>query len=480
MTPKLETIIGLETHIELSTATKLFCGCANLPFGSEPNAHVCPVCMGFPGALPVTNAVAVEKAMRLSLALGLHVRDVAVFSRKNYFYPDLPMGFQISMYQQPLAEDGVLEITRSDASEATVRIQRLHIENDAGKLTHTAGGTLLDFNRAGVPLVEIVTHPDLRSPEEAELYAKELQSIARAVDASSADMEKGMMRFDASVSLRPVGTEPLFPRAEIKNLNSFKSLRDAIAYEVQRQTKLWEAGTPPDKEMTVGWLEDDCKTVFMRWKETADDYRYFDEPDIPPLHSSPARIEEIHAALPELPHARRRRYVEEFALDRSIATSLADPELAPFFEAAVHTSEQPKMIANWGAGLLVGKLRELEQAPADLRINPTGLTELARMVGEGTVSTTTAKEVLVTDDVWEGRMTPAAYVKEHGLAQEQDIGAIEAACAQAISENPAPAADVRAGKEKAMGALVGSVMKLTRGKAPVALVTETLRRLIAS
>jgi aspartyl-tRNA(Asn)/glutamyl-tRNA(Gln) amidotransferase subunit B len=478
MKPELEIIIGLETHMELSTARKLFCFCANDPFGSEPNQHTCPICMGFPGALPVINEEAVNKAVRLSVALDFQVNEKSVFARKNYFYPDLPMGFQISMYKEPLAENGDVKLIMEDGTEKVIGIERLHLENDAGKLTHVDGGTLLDFNRAGSPLVEIVSKPDIRSADEAYAYAKELQAIARAVDASDADMEQGKMRFDASVSLRPKGEDKLYPRAEIKNLNSFKSLRNAINYEAKRQSDLWEKGEVPEQEMTVGWIDDKQKTVFMRWKETADDYRYFDEPDLPPLSVTEKDIAEAKKHIPELPSSRRARYIKEYDLEQSTANTLANPEIAEYFEKVLKNTKNFKVAANWIATIFVGKLNESGNSSNAIKIDPVELGKLANSVNEGSVSSTTAKEVLVIEDVWSGKISPNQYISEHNLSQEQDEGAIIDACKEAIKQLPDAVNDLKAGKEQAIGALMGAVMRSTRGKAPAAKVTEYLKKLI--
>jgi len=287
------------------------------------------------------------------------------------------------------------------------------------------------------------------------------------------------MRFDASVSLRPRGEEQLFPRAEIKNLNSFRSLKNAVAYEISRQTALWEAGEIPQKEMTVGWLDDEQKTVFMRWKESADDYRYFDEPDLPPLKVDASRLDRIRPSVPELPHLRRARYMKDFGLDRAVAMTLADPGLAAYFEAAASRAKDAKLVSNWIAGTLAGKLNETGEGMESLKIDPAGIGALADLVSAGNVSTTTAKEVLVADEVWSGEIAPAAYIERHGLLIVQDEGAIEDACRKAIEANPKAAADVKAGQEKALGVLMGAVMKETKGKAPTAKVQEILKKLLA-
>jgi aspartyl-tRNA(Asn)/glutamyl-tRNA(Gln) amidotransferase subunit B len=320
---ELEPIIGLEIHAQLSTKSKLWCGCDNDAFGATPNTRVCPVCMGFPGMLPVLNRQALKKSVRAAAALGCQIQEFSKFDRKNYFYPDLPLGFQISQYDQPISLKGKVFID-FDGKHHSIGITRVHLENDAGKLIHTKDGTLCDYNRSGTPLIEIVTEPDLRSPEEAQIFAKEIQKILRTVDASDADMEKGMMRFDASISLRKKGTHSLHPRAEIKNLNSFASLGKALAYEIKRQTKLWGKGSPPEKETTVGWLDNEEKTHILRDKESAHDYRYFPEPDIPPVTFTQKQIKEIENSLPELPLVKFRRYQKEFHLTQPEALKLSE------------------------------------------------------------------------------------------------------------------------------------------------------------
>ncbi len=464
---ELEVVIGLEIHAQLSTKSKMFCGCDNDAFGAEPNTRVCPICMGFPGTLPAVNAQAVQKGARAALVLGCELKPFSKFDRKNYFYPDLPMGFQISQYDQPISENGAVEI-EVDGATKTVRITRLHLENDAGKLTHTAGGTLCDYNRAGSPLAEIVTEPDMRSPEQAVALAKEIQKIVRCTDASDADMEKGMMRFDASVSMRPLGDEQLYPRAEIKNLNSFTSLGKAIKYEIKRQRKLWEAGTPLDQEQTVGWLDDAEKTQVLRDKESANDYRYFPEPDLPPIIFTENEIAELKKTVPELPLARKRRYVETHGLAAEAAGTLADdPQLAEMFDEAA-AKATPKKVA----GLLLSTVLG-ETGWKQSQITPLVLSQTVKLMEGGEVSSSGGKEIVLHAMVHGGKA--GEIMEQLGLKQNNDTGQLETWVKDVIAANPQSVEDIKAGKMKAMQFLMGQVMKVSRGAANPPMVMAMLR-----
>ncbi|MCF7918127.1 Asp-tRNA(Asn)/Glu-tRNA(Gln) amidotransferase subunit GatB [Candidatus Gracilibacteria bacterium] len=469
---ELETIIGLEIHAQLSTKSKLWCGCDNDAFGAEPNTRVCPVCMGFPGMLPVLNKEGLDKAVRGAAALRCKIQKFSKFDRKNYFYPDLPNGFQISQYDQPISCKGKVEIS-VDGKRHTIGITRVHLENDAGKLVHTPSGTLCDYNRSGTPLVEIVTEPDLRSPEEAQILAKEIQKILRYVDASDADMEKGMMRFDASVSLRHKGTEKLNPRAEIKNLNSFVSLFKALTYEINRQKKLWEKGTPPDKETTVGWLDNEEKTVIMRDKESANDYRYFPEPDLPPVTFTDEAIEDIEKAVAELPSEKFHRYRSDFDLGEPEALKLSeDKVLADFFEQVVDLSDNPKKSANFILSVILGNTSWKKSS-----IVPQQVADVINLLEEGTISSTGAKEILI-EAMKESQKDKTAKELMIDLDLEQvsssnDLGKwVE----EVIKTNPQSVDDYKKGKEKALQFLMGQVMQISKGSANPPKVLEMLKK----
>jgi aspartyl-tRNA(Asn)/glutamyl-tRNA(Gln) amidotransferase subunit B len=389
----LEVIIGLEVHAQINTKTKLFCRCSNDDFDLEPNTAVCPVCMGFPGQLPVLNAGAVEKGVRMALALNCTVPKRCKFDRKNYFYPDLPLGYQISQYDQPLSEKGSVEI-QVNGEQKSVGITRLHLENDAGKLSHEGDYSLVDYNRSGSPLMEIVTEPDMRSPLEAKLFAEELQRIVRAVDSSEADMFKGQMRFDASISLRPAGEKKLYPRTEIKNLNSFKSLEAALNQEIARQKKLWEEGKPQDKEITVGWVADEQKLKFLREKEGADDYRYFPEPDIPPLEFEKKYVEQLKKSLPELPTQMRKRLMDELQLKIvDVELLISDLRLLNYFETVAKATD-PKHALRWVLSEWGDVEKDLEQKIYDSHVSAEKLVELIKLIEDGSISGKIAKEVL--------------------------------------------------------------------------------------
>lgn len=467
--PELEIIIGLEIHAQLSTKTKLFCSCDNDAFGAEPNTRVCPVCMGFPGMLPVLNQTALEKGVRGAAALGGKIQNFSKFDRKNYFYPDLPTGFQISQFDQPISLAGQVDV-ELEGETYPIGITRVHLENDAGKLTHTVNGTLCDYNRAGTPLVEIVTEPDMRSPEQAQALAKEIQKILRAVDASSADMEKGMMRFDASISLRPKGDEKLYPRTEIKNLNSFTALLKALKHEAKKQKKAWEAGEVPTQEITVGWLDDQEVTKLLRDKESAMDYRYFPEPDLPPVTFTDKEIAQIEKSIPELPRAKFHRYQKELSLTEAEALRISEePELAKFFEAAVDKPKNAKKIANL---LLSVVLAENDWEQSD--ITPEHLTQTYKLQAAGKISSSAAKEIV--QKAMETGSSAENLMKELGLEQKSDSGEIEAWVDEVIAANPQAIEDIKGGKDKPIQFLVGQVMKISRGAANPPMVMELIKQ----
>ncbi len=465
---ELEVIIGLEIHAQLATASKLWCDCDNDAFGAEPNSRICPVCCGFPGMLPVLNKESVRLAARAATAIGCEIQEFSKFDRKNYFYPDLPTGFQITQYDQPIALDGKVEIIH-EGHHKKIGITRVHIENDAGKLTHEKSGTLVDFNRAGSPLIEIVTEPDLRSPVEAKIFAQELQKILRAVGASDADMEKGMMRFDASISLRPVGDKNLYPRSEIKNLNTFSGLVRALEFEIDRQTKLWEKNERPDAETTRGFDDATGKTKLMRRKESADDYRYFPEPDLPPLRFTQEEMQALVGELPELPLEKYMRYKNDLGLTEAEALRLSEePILAEFFETAIRTSKEPRKIANL---LLSVVLAHSNWQRTD--IEPDHLVDVAQLFLEGKVSSTGGKQILET--AMETGETAENLMKKLGLEQVSDSGKLEEWIDAVLEENQETVEQFRSGKGKVLGFLVGQVMKKSAGSANPPVVQEMIK-----
>jgi aspartyl-tRNA(Asn)/glutamyl-tRNA(Gln) amidotransferase subunit B len=475
---RYEAVIGIEVHCQLKTASKMFCACSTAYDGAAPNSHVCPVCLGLPGALPVINRAAVEHVLSTGLAIEASVPTATRWDRKNYFYPDLPKGYQISQYDLPLASAGRLTIETSDGP-VTIRITRAHLEEDTAKLVHatTDDGrrvSLIDFNRSGAPLMEIVTEPDLRTAEQGRRYAEELQLLLRAIGASDADMERGQLRVEANVSLRPRGAEALGTRVEVKNMNSFRSVERAIAYEIARQAAALDSGERLHLE-TRGWSDDRSATYHMRSKETSDDYRYFPEPDLPPLHLDPAWLDDLRARLPELPGARRARYRDVIGLSAYDAGVLVgDPDATTLFEAtlAADPSLAAKAVANWVTGEYL-RLRNAASSDAPIRVEPADLAAIVVAVERGDLSRANAKEVLAAH-AEDGR--PAAtIIAERGLRRIADAGVVTAAVDDVLAANPAAVADYRAGKVQAVGFLVGQVMKATRGQADASLVQAAVR-----
>jgi aspartyl-tRNA(Asn)/glutamyl-tRNA(Gln) amidotransferase subunit B len=478
-----ESVIGLEVHVQIKTRSKLFCACPT-EFGAEPNAQVCPVCTGQPGVLPVLNKKAVEGLVKAAFALGCRVNPSSVFSRKQYFYPDLPKAYQISQYDLPLAEHGTLDVSL-DGKTKTVRIQRIHLEEDAGKLLHAVGNrvldhSLVDLNRSSVPLMEIVSEPDLRTPEEAAEYLSLLRNVLRTVGVSDCDMEKGSMRCDANVSVRPVGQEKLGTRAEVKNMNSFKSVRDAVAHEIARQVALVESGGRVVQETRL-WDQAAAETRSMRSKEQAHDYRYFPDPDLVPLVLSEAQLDAWRKELPELPEVRRARFEKELGLSAYDAGVLiAEKPLGDYFEealAAVPAADRAgaaKPLVNWLTTELLGRLNglklEIRQSPVPAR----HLGELVVLVMKGTVNSKAAK--MVFDEMLAGGGAPEEIVKKKGLVQVEDASQIQGWVDEVIAANPKIAADVKGGKEAAIGSLVGQVMKKSSGRANPQTVAKLLRQ----
>ncbi len=478
---EFEAVIGLEVHAQMLTASKLFCGCS-ASFGAPPNAHTCPVCLGMPGMLPVVNRRAVELALRTAIAAGCEIPERARWARKNYFYPDIPKGYQISMYEEPLAIGGSIEI-QSAAGPKRIRLVRIHMEEDAGKNVHDAHAdhSLVDLNRAGVPLMEIVSEPDLSSPAEATAYLRALRSLLRYLEVCDGNLEEGSLRCDANVSVRRRGSARLGTRTEIKNMNSFRSVERAIEWEIRRQVALVAAGDEVVQE-TRHWDAEGGRTISMRSKEDAHDYRYFPEPDLLPLEVPRRWIEEIRAGLPELPAARRSRFEASYGLsayDADVLTARRD--LADYFEAAARFHADAKAVANWVMGELLRVIRErrLDDALMIERwpLRPERLAGLLGLVADGTISGRIAKQVfeLMLDGDEEAR----AIVEREGLLQVSDADAIEAAVRQVLSEHADKVAEYRAGKEKLLGFFVGQVMKATGGKANPRLANEILRRELA-
>ena len=477
---ELETIIGLEVHAQMSTKTKMFCACDNDAWGKDPNTTVCPVCMGHPGTLPVPNKAVIEKAVKASVALKCTVNKSSHFDRKNYFYPDLPAGYQISQYKHPLASHGIVKFSVTDpATNKSVpgecRIHRLHIENDAGKLTHRGGSSLCDYNRAGTPLMEIVTEPDLRSFREASSFAEELRRILIAANASEADMFKGMMRFDASISLRPKGDEKLYPRVEIKNLNSFKALEKALQYQEKELREQWAAGNAPKGEVTVGWIDDEERTHVLRDKESAADYRYFPEPDIPPLELSDAFIAAMSAGISKLPSEMKADYVA-LGLTEAEATMLTDDEsLRVRFDAVQSAVKDGKrassIVLSQMPGFLTKHGKTIDDAPS-----ADALAALAVAMQKGTISVNTGKEVL--EKMVQTGKAADAIIKEEGLGQVSDDATLKKLVEDAVKANPDAIESYKKGKTQAIGAIVGAVMKATKGQADAAKVNALLFALI--
>lgn len=474
--PQYETVIGLEVHVELKTKSKIFCD-STTAFGGEPNTHVCPVCMGLPGVLPVVNKNVVEYAIRAALALNCRIAEYSKFDRKNYYYPDMPKNYQISQYDLPIAEHGYLNI-EIDGKTRRIGITRLHMEEDTGKLVHqgnitTTPYSLVDYNRAGVPLIEIVSEPDLRSPEEAYEYLNKLKAIIQYTDVSDCKMEEGSLRCDANVSVRPVGSKELGTKSEIKNMNSFKALQKALAYEVERQIELVEEGGRVVQE-TRTWDESKGVTLSMRSKEYAHDYRYLPDPDLVPMVIEQAWVEEIKRSLPELPDDRKERYISDYGLPAYDAMVLTiTKELADYFEACVAVYANPKAVSNWVMGDLSRLLNANSKDIADCPIKPEQLAAMLQLLDKGTISGKIAKTVF--EEMFASGKDAETIVKEKGLVQISDEGAIAAIVAEVLANNPKSVEDYRAGKDRALGFLVGQVMKASKGKANPEMVNKLLK-----
>jgi len=474
-----EAVIGLETHIQLNTESKIFCRCKADSWGAPPNTNICPVCTGLPGVLPVLNRRAVEKAVLLAAAMQAEsIQPVSYFARKNYFYPDLPKGYQISQYDEPLALGGRMEVPLPDGSVREVTITKLHLEEDAGKTVRQDGRRLIDFNRCGVPLVEMVTGPDLRSADEAAQYLIRLRQLLRWLGISEGDMERGQLRCDANVSIRHMGETILNPKTEIKNVNSIENLRDAIQAEIDRQIRQIEAGGTIEA-WTLDWDEDSASLRKMRSKETEADYRYFREPDLLPLVLDQAWKREILSHLPELPLARRQRFMEDYGLPLYDAEILTEERsLADYFEAAVASlGGDPKLVSNWLMNDVLRMIRSKGLKAGQLRLRPEHLAEIIRMVDARQITTNTAKELL--ERVEESGEAPAAIVERENLAQVSDEETLRAVVAQVLAENPEQVATYKGGKVTVIGWFVGQVMRATQGKANPQLVKRFLEEALS-
>jgi len=472
-----EAIIGLEVHAHLLTRSKIFCGCSTA-FGGEPNTQTCPVCTGQPGSLPVLNVKAVEFAMKMALACHCAISPFCLFARKNYFYPDLPKGYQISQYEYPLAKDGYVELP-ADGGEKRIGIIRIHMEEDAGKLVHegafeSSASSLVDFNRTGVPLIEIVSDPDIRSPEEAGLYLRSLRDILRYLEICDGDMEKGSFRCDANVSVRPQGQRDFGTRTELKNMNSFRHVEKALEYEIKRQIALLEAGEEVVQETRL-WDEDQGRTLSMRGKEEAHDYRYFPDPDLVPLEVSEAWIEDIRGTLPELPAEKRERFVNQYGIPEYDAGVLtASHSLADYYEECVRLFGEAKMVSNWIMGDLLRELKKDDRGIEECPVPPKNLTSMLKMIKDGVISGKIAKTVF--EEMYRSGEDPEKIVHEKGLIQLTDVDEIQRIIRGVLEENPKLVEDYQKGKEQVLGFFVGQVMKATRGKANPKLVNELLRK----
>ena len=479
---KYEAVIGLEVHTELQTKTKIFCSCRT-SFGADPNTNVCPVCLGLPGVLPVLNKKVLEYAVRAGLALNCEISRFSKFDRKNYYYPDLPKNFQTSQFDLPICEHGYLDV-EVEGEKRRIRITRAHMEEDAGKLVHHGTSitdsdySLVDYNRTSTPLLEIVSEPDMRSAKEAVAYMEKMRAILQYVGISDCRMEEGSLRCDANVSVRPVGQKELGTKTEIKNINSFKGVERAIEYEAMRQAELLEDGGKVVQE-TRTWDEKEGVTKSMRTKEEANDYRYFPEPDLVPFTVSDEYIENIRKSLPELPDARKERYMKEFGLSSEDAVFMTnDKATADYFEAAVEAGADPKACVNWLMGEFASQLStdgiEIAKAP----VSAENLAALLKLISKGTISGKIAKKVFAT--MWKEGGNPEEIVKAQGLVQISDTAELSKLVDEVVGKNPKAVEDFKAGKKKAVGALVGQIMKATKGKANPRVINELLNKKLQS
>ena len=464
-----EVVIGLEVHAELSTKTKIFCSCPT-EFGAAPNTHVCPICMAMPGTLPVLNEKVVEYAVKAGLATNCEISRDSKNDRKNYYYPDLPKSYQISQFDKPLCEHGYIEIETSEGKKK-IRLLRIHIEEDAGKLNHDdfGGGSLVDLNRAGVPLIEMVSEPDLRSAEEVEAYLRKLKSILEYIEVSDCKMQEGSLRADVNVSVHKPGT-PFGTRTEMKNMNSFRSITRAIEYEIDRQIDVLEDGGKVEQE-TLRWDDVSGKTFSMRDKEDAQDYRYFPDPDLVAIKLSEEYIENIKKTLPELPESRKERYLKEYELSEKDANIItASKYLSDLFESSIKVCNNPKAVNNWIISDISRILNETETEPIAIPFDGNQLGKLVILIDKGTISSSIGKKVLI--ELFENPRDPEDIIKEKGWIQISDEGAIKEVVSKILETNPQSVADYKAGKDKALGFLVGQAMKETKGKANPKMLNE--------
>ena len=478
---KYRTVIGLEFHVQLLTESKMFCACSAQYAAHPPNTVVCPVCLGLPGALPVINEKVIECIVMTGMALNSTIPEFAKFDRKNYPYPDLPKGYQISQYDLPFCIQGSLELDEEDGGR-TIDITRVHQEEDTAKSTHVTASSgerysLVDFNRSGVPLMEVVTEPDIASPQEAAAFGRKLRQIVRYLGISTANMEDGAMRCDANISLWPADAPTGNIKVEVKNMNSFRSVERALLYEQERQTRILESGNDTRVTETRGWLETTGETVSQRSKEEAHDYRYFPEPDLPPLQLSKEWIDSVRKNLPELPGAKKQRFITEYdlsAYDAGLLTQSRD--LAAYFEAASARAKNAKAVANWMLRNLLQRLNESDTEINDCKISPESLAEMILLIESGEISNRIAQEVF--DKMFESGKSAQEIVKEQGLTQISDEDALAEIVAKVIAENPAAVQDFKQGKKRAIGFLVGQVMKATRGKANPGIVNQKLQEVL--
>jgi len=474
---KYETVIGLEVHVQIKTKTKIFCSCST-EFGSPPNENTCPICLGMPGVLPVLNKRFLESSMRACLATHCTIEPMNRFARKNYFYPDLPKGYQISQFELPLGTNGYININ-VDGTKKRIGLTRIHMEEDAGKLIHgensgRPGKSYVDFNRTGVPLCEVVSEPDMRSAEEARTYLNELKSILEYTGVSDCNMEEGSLRCDANVSIRPVGQKEFGTRAELKNLNSFKFIQKAIEYEVDRQTKLLDQGDTVKQETRL-YDADRNETFPMRSKEEAHDYRYFPDPDLVPIMIDEAWVEELRKTIPELPEQKRERFVKNYKIpeyDAGVLTS--SKPLADYFEQCTALFPQPKTISNWMMGDLLRELKKAGRNIVDCPVSPSALVDLLKLIESGTISGNIAKGIF--EEMYQTQKSAGSIVDEKGLKQITDSSAIEKIVAEVLQANPSQVEEFKGGKEKVLGFLVGQVMKASKGKANPAMVNKLLKK----
>lgn len=469
-----ETVIGLEVHLHLKTKTKAFCGCST-EFGQEPNSQVCPVCLGFPGSLPVLNKVALDYAIKVALSLNCQVQEYTKFDRKNYFYPDLPKNYQISQYDLPISRDGFLNIDLEDKTKR-IGIRRVHLEEDAGKLIHQQDSSLVDFNRSGIPLLEIVSEPDINSVQEAYEYLTRLKSIIKYLDVSDCDMEKGSLRCDANISIREEGARELGVKTELKNMNSFKAVKDALSFEIERQTELLNKGNTIIQETRL-WDAKELNTVSMRTKEEAQDYRYFPEPDLPPFIINQAKIEELRKTIPELPQDKMERFIRDYGLSKYDAKILVfSKQDADYAEDCLqaYPNKDKKSMVNWLIGPLLSEANARNCDLAGLGISAKGLVELVNFVENQQISSLSAKSVLT--EMIDAKKPATAIIQEKNLIQISDADSLDKIAQEVIKENPQSANDYKSGKINALMFLVGQVMRKSNGRANPKIVQEILKR----